>query len=72
MKTHLKITFNKTEMESFGNYRLGRSVGIHEVFEVSYNTENKKRAFTFAKRKIKALKKQDNALYGLNYSIQVV
>ncbi len=69
---HLKITFHTTVMEDFGNYRLGRSVGDHLIIEVSYKTENFKRALAFAKRKVELMKRKDNSLYNLNTTIELI
>ena len=71
---HIKLTFFNTEIQTFGKfdkYTVHRSTTPKKSFELSYNTDNWKRALSFAKRKMRALQKTDSAL-GCNTCIEFV
>lgn len=71
---HIKLTFFNTEIETYGvnsEYTVHRSTTPKKSFELSYNTDNWKRALSFAKRKMRALQKTDPAL-GCNTCIEFV
>ena len=69
---NLRITFHETIMENYGSYSLGRSTGDRLSVEVSYNTDNFKRALAFASAKVKRMKQADHSLIGLNTTIEFI
>ena len=64
----LKITFYNTEFL----HGIGVSKEPYKTFNVSYRTENIRRALGFAARKVNSLKKKDNILYGKNVKTEFV
>ena len=69
---NLKITFHETVMEDYGTYKLGRSISDKLTVEVSYNTDNYKRAMAFANAKVERMKRANHSLIGLNTTIEFV
>lgn len=69
---NLKITFHETVMRDFGTHKLGHSTGDKLVVEVSYKTDNYKRALAFASAKVKRMKRADHSLVGLNITVEFV
>lgn len=64
----LKITFYNTEFF----HGIGVSKEPYKTFNVSYKTENIRRALGFAARKMNNLKKGDNTLCGKNTKTEFV
>jgi hypothetical protein len=64
----LRITFYHTEFF----HGTGIAKGPYKTFDVTYKTENIRRALGFASRKMGSLKRQDNNLYGKNTKIEFV
>jgi len=63
-----KITFYNTEF----SHGIGVSKEPYRTFNISYKTENIRRALGFAARKVNDLKKKDNTLYGKNVKTEFV
>jgi len=68
---HLRITFFNTKVETFGEYQLHRSTTEKSHFEVSYNTDNFKRALAFATRAKRKIQRE-NPLVGHNARIEFI
>ena len=64
----LKITFYNTEFL----HGIGVSKEPYKTFNVSYKTENIRRALGFAARKMNNLKKEDSTLCGKNTKTEFV
>ena len=64
----LKITFYNTEFL----HGIGVSKEPYKTFNVSYKTENIRRALGFAARKMNNLKKEDSTLRGKNTKTEFV
>ena len=71
---NLEITFYKTvypiEVSKSSNYHLSRSLGEYKSFKKSYNTNNYKRALSFAKREVERLRNKSKELQHLNTGIE--
>ena len=67
----LKLTFFNTEKVDHGRYISHRSTTPKAVYELSYNTDNWKRAMASAERKKRKLQKEDKPL-GLNTRLEFI
>ncbi len=69
---NIKITFFKTETRQYPSYSLGVSKGEKLSIEVSYNTDNFKRALSCASKKVQRMKRENHELIGLNHTIEFI